>query len=47
MTYLGVLDRGDRDYDIETGMKERRRIEMSTIVLHSRSAPSLKYLPVS
>ena len=32
-TCLGVLDRGDRDNDSETGLKEGRGIEMSTTVL--------------
>ena len=36
-TCLGVLDRGDRDKDIETGLKEGGVIEMSFTVLHSRS----------
>ena len=44
-TCLGVLDRGERDKDNKTGLKEGRGIEMSTTVLHSRAAPSLKYLP--
>ena len=44
-TCLGVLDRGDRDKDNETGLKKGARIEMSTTVLHSRAAPSLKYSP--
>ena len=44
MTCLGVLERGDRDKNNETGFKEAERIEMSTTVLHSRAAPSL-YLP--
>ena len=35
MTCLGVLDRGDRDKDNETGLKEEGGIEMSTTVLHS------------
>ena len=35
-TCLGVLDRGDRDKDYETGLKEGGGIEMSTTVLHSR-----------
>ena len=34
-----------RDKDNETGLKEGGGIEMSTTVLHSRAAPSLKYLP--
>ena len=40
-TCLGVLERGERDYYNETGLKERGGIEMSTTVLHSRAAPSL------
>ena len=44
MTCLGVLERGDRDNDNETGLKERGGIEMSTTVLHSRAAPSLGIL---
>ena len=35
-TCLGVLDRGERDKDNETGLKERGVIEMSTTVLHLR-----------
>jgi len=45
-TCLGVLERGDRDKDNETGLKEGGEIKMSTTVLHSRAAPSLKYLPM-
>ena len=45
-TFLGVLERGDRDKDNETGLKEGGVIEMSTTVLHSRAAPSLEYLPL-
>ena len=45
-TCLGVLDRGEREKDNETGLKERGGIEMSTTVLHSRAAP-LKYLPAA
>ena len=33
MTCLGVLERGDRDKDYETGLKEGGGIEMSTTVL--------------
>ena len=33
MTWLGVLDRGERDNANETGLKEGGRIEMSTAVL--------------
>ena len=43
-TCLGVLDRGERDKDDETCLKEGGVIEMSTTVLHSRAAPSLEYL---
>ena len=46
MICLGVLDRGERDKNNETCLKERGVIEMSTTVLHSRDAPSLKYSPV-
>ena len=46
-TCLGVLERGDRDKYNETGLKEGGKIEMSTTVLHSRAALSLKYLPGS
>ena len=34
MTCLGVLERGERDNDDKTGLKEGRVIEMSTTVLH-------------
>ena len=44
-TCLGVLDREKRDKYNERGLKEGGGIEMSTTVLHSRAAPSLKYLP--
>jgi len=44
-TCLGVLDRGERGKYNETGLKEGGGIEMSTTVLHSRAAPSLKYSP--
>ena len=33
-TCLGVLERGDRDNDNGTGLKEGEVIEMSTTVLH-------------
>ena len=33
-TCLGVLNRGERGNDIETGLKEGGGIEMSTSVLH-------------
>ena len=46
-TCLGVLERGDRDKDNDTCLKEEGGIEMSTTVLHSRAAPSLEYLPRS
>ena len=39
-------NRGERDNDNETGLKEGGEIKMSTTVLHSRAAPSLKYLPM-
>ena len=47
-TYLGVLERGDRDKDNETGLTEGGGIEMSTTVLsiYAMLAPSLEYLPV-
>ena len=43
-TCLGVLERGKRDKDNETGMKEEGGIQMSTKVLPLRDArsPSLK-----
>ena len=40
-TCLGVLDRGERDKDNETGLKEGRVMKIETTVLHSRAAPSL------
>ena len=40
MTCLGVLERGDRDKDYETGLKEGGGIEMSTTVLPLRDARS-------
>ena len=41
-TCLGVLDRGDRDKNNETCLKEGGRIEMSTTVLpFAMLAPSL------
>ena len=47
MTCLGVLERGERGDDNETGLKVGVLIEMSTTVLHSRAALSLlNYLPV-
>ena len=36
-TCLGVLERGEREKNNETGLKERNIIKMSTTVLHSRS----------
>ena len=47
-TCLGVLDRGERDKDNETGLKEGGGIEMSTTVLPLRDARSLRfeYLPL-
>ena len=41
-TCLGVLDRGDRGKDNETGLKEGGGIEMSTTVLPLRDARSLR-----
>ena len=38
-----IEETGDKDN--ERGLKEGGGIEMSTTVLHSRAAPSLKYLP--
>ena len=38
-TCLGVLERGERDNDIETGLKEEGGVEMSTTVLPLRDAP--------
>ena len=32
-TCLGILDRGERDNDNETGLKEGREIEMSTTTI--------------
>jgi hypothetical protein len=45
-TCLGVLERGERDKDHATGMQEGGGIKILTTVLHSRAAPSLKYLPI-
>ena len=45
-TCLGVLDRGDRDINNETCLKEGEEIEMSATMLHSRAAPSLKLLTI-
>ena len=41
-TCLGVLDRGKRDKDNKTGLKEGGGIEMSTTVLPLRDARSLR-----
>ena len=48
MTCLGVLERGNRDKDNETGLKERSVVKISTTVLPLRDARSLrlKYLPL-
>ena len=45
-TCLGILERGERDIDNETGLKEGGGIEMSTTVLPLRDArsPSLDLL---
>ena len=40
-TCLGVLKRGERDKDYETGLKEGEGKKILTTVLHSRAAPSL------
>ena len=49
-TCLGVLDRGERDQDNETGLKEGIGIEMSTTVLHSRCSllrlNTYQYIPL-
>ena len=48
-TCLGVLDRGERDKDNETGLKEGRGIQILTTVLPLRDARSsslLFYLPI-
>ena len=42
MTCLGVLDRGNRGKDNETGLKEGGGIEMSTTVLPLRDARSFR-----
>ena len=39
-TCLGVLERGNREKDNETGLKEGGGIEMSTTVLPLRAARS-------
>ena len=47
-TCLGVLDRGERDKNTETGLKEGVVVEISTTVLpFAMLAPSLKYSPSS
>jgi hypothetical protein len=43
MTCLGVLDRGERDKDNETGLKEGGGTEMSTTVLPLRDARSIRF----
>ena len=43
-TCLGVLDRGEREKDSETDLKEGGGIKIETTVLHSSAAPSLKLL---
>ena len=45
-TCLGVLDRGDRDKDNETGWKEGKGIEMSTTVLPYTRCTALLRLPM-
>ena len=50
MTCLGVLDRGERDKNNETGLKEGGGIEMSTTVLSIYAMHvlfALKYLPAN
>ena len=42
-TCLGVLDRGERDKDNETGLKEGRGIQILTTVLPLRDARSFAY----
>ena len=44
MTCLGVLDRGERDKDNETGLKEGGGTEMSTTVLPLRDARSIRFV---
>ena len=41
---MGVLERGNRDKDNETGLKEGGGIEMSTTVLPLRDARSLRFV---
>ena len=36
MTCLGILDRGEREKQNETGLQERGEIEIEITVLHSR-----------
>ena len=43
MTCLGVLDRGERDNDNETGLKEGRGIQIETTVLPLRDARFLRF----
>ena len=43
-TCLGVLDKGVRGDDNETGLKEGRGIKMSTTVLPLRDARSLRFV---
>ena len=42
LVWVFYLDRGERDKDNETGLKERGGIEMSTTVLPLRDARSLR-----
>jgi len=42
-TCLDILDRGERDNDNETGLKEGGGIEMSSTVLPLRDARSLRF----
>ena len=43
-TCLGVLNRGERDKNNETGLKEGGEIEMSTTVLPLRDARSFAFV---
>ena len=43
-TCLGVLERGEREKDNETGLKKGGGIEMSTTVLPLRDACSLRFV---
>ena len=45
-TCLGVLDRGERDNNNETGLKEGGGIEMSTTVLSITRCTALLRLPM-